>query len=55
MQQVEQKIYDMGFSDAENSSGAVVFEAQLIGFMQGWMAVVDTLNSSKTSPFKDPT
>lgn len=55
MKQSEEIFYNMGFIDAENSLGLVVFEAWRLGSNQGWMAAVDALNLPTTSPFKDPT
>jgi len=53
IKQVEQLFYDMSFNDAENSSGPVIFKARRMGFMQGWMVVVDAINLPETSLFKD--
>ena len=53
IKQVEQLFYDMSFNDAENSSGPVTFETRRMGFMQGWMVVVDAINLPGTSPFRD--
>ena len=51
----EQAIYNMSFNDGENSCGAIVFKAWPLGFFEGWMAVVNTLNFPESSSFKDPT
>lgn len=54
MKQSEETFYNMGFTDTENSCGPVIFEARKLGFAQGWMVAVDSLNLPVTSPFKDP-
>lgn len=33
MKQVEKQFYDMGFSDAKNSSSPAIFQARRMGFM----------------------
>ena len=33
MKQVEEQFYDMGFSDAKNSSDPAIFQARRMGFM----------------------
>ena len=55
MKQVEEQFYDMGFSDAKNSSDPAIFQARRMGFMQGWIVAVEALNLLETSPFRDPT
>lgn len=52
--QNEQKFYNMGFIDAENSNGAVMFESQRYGFGEGWIAAVNALHLLEKSPFRDP-
>lgn len=52
MKQFEQVFY-MGFTDAENSCGLVIFKALKLGSAEGWMAIVDALNLLVTFPFKD--
>lgn len=52
MKQFEQVFY-MGFTDAENSCGLVIFKALRLGSAEGWMAVIDALNLPATFPFRD--
>ena len=54
MTQSEQKFYNMGITDAENSSEAVMFESQHYGFREGWIVVVNALHLPENSPFRDP-
>lgn len=54
MKHTVQTFYDMGFTKADNSNGPVIFEARRMGFMQGWMAVVDAINLPETSLSKTP-
>lgn len=35
LKQTEQQFYNMGFNDAESSSGPIIFGARQLGFMQG--------------------
>ena len=44
----------MGFIDAKNPCGAVIFEAWQLRFSEGWMAAVNALNLLKSSSFRDP-
>ena len=41
------KTYNMGFRDAENSAGPMIFQARKFGFMEGWMAAVTTIGLPK--------
>ena len=53
MEKVGQKYYDKGFDDVEHSALTAIFNAQRKGFLEGWMAVVNTLNLPSSSSFKD--
>ena len=53
IKQVEQLFYDMSFNDTENSSGPIIFKTRRMGFMQGWMVVMDAINLPETSLFRD--
>ncbi|KAK9998265.1 hypothetical protein SO802_017868 [Lithocarpus litseifolius] len=55
MKGCKQMFYNKGFTNAENSCGVVVFEAQRHGFFEGWMAAMNALNLPESSPFMDPT
>ena len=44
----------MGFADAKNPCGTVVFEAWQLRFSEGWMAAVNALNLLKSYSFRDP-
>lgn len=50
----EDKFYNMGFADAENSSDPIMLESRLYGFGEGWMATMNALGLPKDSLFKDP-
>lgn len=50
----EQTFYSMGFTDAKNLCDAVIFQAQRLGFSEGWMAAMNALNLPKSSSFRDP-
>ena len=52
--QSEQKFYNMGFIDVENSNEAVMFESQCYRFREGWIAILNALHLPKNSPFRDP-
>lgn len=50
----EDKFYNMGFADAENSSDPIMLESRLYGFGEGWMAAMNALGLPEDSSFKDP-
>ena len=54
MKRSEKAFYNMGFIDAKNPCGAVIFEAWQLRFSEGWMAAVNALNLLKSSSFRDP-
>lgn len=49
----KQTCYNKGFRDAENSAGPVIFQAQKLDFMEGWMAEVNTIGLPGDSPFRN--
>ena len=49
MKTCEQVSYNMGFKDAKNLTGAVIFQARKFGFAKGWMATVNAIGLPKTS------
>ena len=54
MKRSEKAFYNMGFTDAKNPCGTVVFEAWQLRFSEGWMGAVNALNLLKSSSFRDP-
>ena len=50
----ENKWYNEGFTDAENSAESVVNEAQKLGFKDGWLATLQALRVPTDSPLGDP-
>lgn len=50
----EQKWYDVGFADAENSVEPVVARARHTGFEAGWFAALQAMGVPKDSPLRDP-
>ena len=54
MEESENKFYDLGFADAENSSDPIMFQSQRYGFGEGWMAAVTALSVLEESPFRNP-
>ena len=50
----ENKWYNEGFADAENSAESVVNEAQKLGFKDGWLATLQALKVPTDSPLRDP-
>ena len=50
----EEKWYNEGFADAENSVKPVMTQACKIGFEAGWFAALKALEVSKDSPLRDP-
>jgi len=53
MKTCKQVFYNMGFKDAENLVGAVVFQAQRFRFLEGWLAAVNAIGLPESSTFKD--
>ena len=54
MKMCEQVFYNMGFNDAKNSASVVIFQAQRLGFSEGWMAAVNAIGLLESSAFRDP-
>ena len=54
MAQSEDKFYNMGFADAENSSEPIMLESRRYGFREGWMAAINALGLLEDSTFRDP-
>ena len=50
----EQKWYDVGFADAENSAEPVVTGARRTGFEAGWFAALQAMGVPEDSPLRDP-
>jgi len=50
----ENKWYNEGFADAENSVEPVIREAHKLGFEEGWLAALQAMRVPKDSPLKNP-
>lgn len=50
----EDKFYDIGFANAENSCELVMLQSRHYGFDEGWMAAVGAMGVPKDSPCRDP-
>ena len=50
----EEKWYNEGFANVENSTELVVNQAQRLGFEAGWFAALQATRVSKDSPLRDP-
>lgn len=50
----EEKFFDMGFVDVENSSKPIMVESRRYGFEDGWVAIVNALGLPKDFIFRDP-
>lgn len=50
----EDKFYDIGFANAENSCDLVMLQSRHYEFGEGWMAVVAAMGMPEDSPFRDP-
>ena len=51
----ENKWYDEGFVDAENSVEPIVHQARSHGFGEGWLAGLQAMGVPKDSPLRNPT
>ena len=51
---VEQKWYNEGFADAENSAEPVVARARNLGFEAGWFAALKAVGTPEDSHLRDP-
>ena len=54
MEACEEKWYNEGFVDAENSAEPVVNQARRLGFEAGWFATLQVLGVPEDSPLRDP-
>ena len=50
----EQKWYNEGFADAENSAKPVVARARNLGFEAGWFAALQAMGAPEDSHLRDP-
>ena len=50
----EQKWYNEGFADAENSAEPVVARARHLGFEAGWFAALQAMGAPEDSHLRDP-
>ena len=50
----EDKWYNEGFADAENSVEPVVRQAQKLGFEEGWLAAMQAMGVLEDSPLRNP-
>ena len=54
MEAYEQKWYNEGFADAEQSAEPVVAQARKLGFEAEWFAALQALGVPEDSPLRDP-
>ena len=54
MAAAEQKWYDLGFADAENSEEPVVARARNMGFEAGWFVALQAMGVPEDSHLRDP-
>ena len=54
MKACEEKWYNEGFVDTENSAESVVNQARRLGFEVGWFAALQALGVPEDSPLRDP-
>lgn len=54
MEAAEQKWYNEGFADAENSAEPVVARARHMGFEAGWFAALQAMGAPEDSHLRDP-
>ena len=50
----EEKWYNEGFADAENSVELIVHQARHHGFREGWLAALQALGVAEDSPLRNP-
>ena len=50
----EEKWYNEGFADAENSVEPIVHQARHHGFKEGWLAALQALGIAEDSPLRNP-
>lgn len=54
LEERENKFYNMGFTNAVNSTEPVMFQSRRYAFSEGWMAVELAMGVLKDSPFRNP-
>ena len=54
LKESENKYYNMGFNDAENSVNPVMFKNQKYGFSKGWLAAMMAMGVPEDSPLRNP-
>ena len=50
----EEKWYNEGFADAENSVEPIVYQARRHGFGEGWMTALQAMGVPDDSPLRNP-
>ena len=50
----EEKWYNEGFADAENSMEPIVYQARRHGFGEGWMTALQAMGVPDDSPLRNP-
>ena len=50
----ENKWYNEGFTDAENSAEPIILEARKLGFGEGWLVALQVLGVPEDSPLRNP-
>ena len=50
----EEKWYNEGFSDAENSVEPIVHQARFHRFGEGWLAALQAMGVAEDSPLRNP-
>ena len=50
----ENKWYNEGFTDAENSAEPIILEARKRGFGEGWLVALQVLGVPEDSPLRNP-
>ena len=50
----ENKWYNEGFADAENSAKSVIRQAQKLGFEEGWFVTLQAMGVPEDSPLRNP-
>ena len=54
LKESENKYYNMGFNDVENSAKPIMFENQKYGLGEGWLAIVIAMGVLEDSPLRNP-
>lgn len=44
----------MGFKDADNLVGAIIFQARRFEFSEGWVVAVNAIDDPESSMFRNP-